>query len=136
MLAAQAAHQAGPVFENEDEIVNNDALSDADKKEKLQKAINMAASNGDVERTRKLLDGKARQYIDVNAVDDDGTPPLIYASCFVSPTIISIRKKEIVLTCLIGPRTCSTGIDRSRRRCQQAGSKSVERSHVGYDEPT
>ncbi|KAM0426977.1 hypothetical protein ACHAPT_007875 [Fusarium lateritium] len=82
MLAAQAAHQSGHGFEDEDEIVNDEKLPDSEKKEKLQKALNMAASNGDVERIRKLLNGKAKQYIDINAEDEDGTPPLIYASCF------------------------------------------------------
>lgn len=84
MLAAQAAHQAAPAFENEDEVVNSETLSETEKKEKLQKALNMAASNGDVDRIRKLLDGKAKQYLDLDAEDEDGTPPLIYASCFVS----------------------------------------------------
>nr|RBQ93824.1 hypothetical protein FVER53263_04618 [Fusarium verticillioides] len=82
MLAAQAAHQAAPAFENEDEVVNSESLSEAEKKEKLQKALNMAASNGDVDRIRKLLNGKAKDYIDLDAEDEDGTPPLIYASCF------------------------------------------------------
>ena len=84
MLAAQAAHQAGPAFEDEDEIASSEKLSDAEKKDKLQKALNMAASNGEVERIRKLLEGKAKDYLDINAEDEDGTPPLIYASCFVS----------------------------------------------------
>jgi hypothetical protein len=83
MLAAQAAHQAAPAFENEDEVVNSENLSEAEKKEKLQKALNMAASNGDVDRIRKLLNGKAKDYLDLDAEDEDGTPPLIYASCFV-----------------------------------------------------
>ncbi|KLP22675.1 putative protein localized to golgi-vacuole transport vesicle [Fusarium fujikuroi] len=82
MLAAQAAHQAAPAFENEDEVVNSESLSEAEKKEKLQKALNMAASNGDVDRIRKLLNGKAKDYLDLDAEDEDGTPPLIYASCF------------------------------------------------------
>ncbi|RSL76488.1 hypothetical protein CEP51_009915 [Fusarium floridanum] len=82
MLAAQAAHQSGSGFEDEDEIVNDEKLPDYEKKEKLQKALNMAASNGDVERIGKLLNGKAKEYIDINAEDEDGTPPLIYASCF------------------------------------------------------
>ncbi|KAI8670996.1 Dilute domain-containing protein [Fusarium keratoplasticum] len=82
MLAAQAAHHSGSGFEDEDEIVNDEKLPDSEKKEKLQKALNMAASNGDVERIGKLLNGKAKEYIDINAEDEDGTPPLIYASCF------------------------------------------------------
>ncbi|KAF4339061.1 DIL and ankyrin domain protein [Fusarium beomiforme] len=82
MLAAQAAHQAAPAFENEDEVVDSETLSEVEKKEKLQKALNMAASNGDVDRIRKLLNGKAKDYLDLDAEDEDGTPPLIYASCF------------------------------------------------------
>jgi ankyrin repeat protein len=84
MLAAQAAHQAGPGFEDEQEIANDEGRSDSEKRDLLQKAMNMAASNGDVEKVRKLLSGDAKAYVDLNATDEDGTPPLIYASCFVS----------------------------------------------------
>lgn len=91
MLAAQAAHSAGPAFEDESEIANDDNLTDSEKTDKLQKALNMAASNGDVERIRRLLGGKARIYIDINAEDEDGTPPLIYASCFVCTNLLVYR---------------------------------------------
>lgn len=83
MLAAQAAHSAGPGFEDEEEVATNDKLSDDEKREKLQKALNMAASNGNTDQIQKILSGTSRQYVDVNAPDEDGTPPLIYASCFV-----------------------------------------------------
>ncbi|ROT39373.1 hypothetical protein SODALDRAFT_323766 [Sodiomyces alkalinus F11] len=83
MLAAQAAHlQVGPVLDDENAILADDKLSEAEKKDLLQKALNMAASNGDVARVRRILGGDARSLIDINAPDDDGTPPLIYASCF------------------------------------------------------
>ncbi|KAH7156985.1 hypothetical protein EDB81DRAFT_840912 [Dactylonectria macrodidyma] len=88
MLAAQAAHQAGPGFDDEDEIANSETLTDSEKKDKLQKALNMAASNGDVERIKRLLGGRAKEYIDVNAEDEDGTPPLIYASCFGHEAVV------------------------------------------------
>lgn len=88
MLAAQAAHQIGPGFEDEDVVANDEKLSDGEKSDKLQKALNMAASNGDVERVRKLLKGKAKDYVDVNAPDEDGTPPLIYASCFGHEAVV------------------------------------------------
>lgn len=85
MLAAQAAaHQAGHGVENEDVIINDEKLSDDEKKDMLQKALNMAASNGDVAKVQGLLSGKSKEYVDVNKPDEDGTPPLIYASCFVS----------------------------------------------------
>lgn len=84
MLAAQAAaHQAGQGVQDENAIAEDAKLSDDEKKDMLQKALNMAASNGDVAKVRSLLEGKSKEYIDVNMTDEDGTPPLIYASCFV-----------------------------------------------------
>jgi hypothetical protein len=84
MLAAQAAHRDGSASEDEDAVASNTKLSDAEKKDILQKALNMAASNGDVERIEKILSGRAKSFVDVNAPDEEGTAPLIYASCFVS----------------------------------------------------
>lgn len=83
MLAAQAAHSAGAVFEDEDAVAADEKMSEDHKREVLQKALIMAASNGNVESVSKILNGPARKYIDVNAPDDEGTPALIYASCFV-----------------------------------------------------
>ena len=39
----------------------------------------------DVERIERILRGKAKAYVDIDAPDEEGTAPLIYASCFVSP---------------------------------------------------
>lgn len=83
MLAAQAAHRDGSVSEDEDAIATDDKLTDDEKRDQLQKALNMAASNGDVERIQRILSGKARGYVDLDAPDEEGTAPLIYASCFV-----------------------------------------------------
>ena len=84
MLAAQAAHRDGSASEDEDAVASNDKLSEVEKKDILQKALNMAASNGDVDRIERILGGKAKSFVDVNAPDEEGTAPLIYASCFVS----------------------------------------------------
>jgi len=84
MLAAQAAHSAGVVFGDEDAVATDEATSDDEKKDVLQRAFIMAASNGNVESVTKILKGKAKGFVDVNAPDDEGTPALIYASCFVS----------------------------------------------------
>ena len=84
MLAAQAAHSVGVGFDDENAIVSDEKLSEEQKKDLLQKALTMAASNGNVQSVKKILGGKAREYVDLNAPDEDGTPPLIYASCFVS----------------------------------------------------
>ncbi|EGR48787.1 uncharacterized protein TRIREDRAFT_78010 [Trichoderma reesei QM6a] len=82
MLAAQAAHRNEAALEDEDAIINNDKMTESEKKDILQRALTMAASNGDTERVKKLLEGEAKPFVDVNLADDDGTPALIYASCF------------------------------------------------------
>ena len=85
MIAAQAAHSAGAVFGDEDAVATDEKTSAEEKKAVLQRAFIMAASNGNVESVTKILNGKAKEFVDVNAPDDEGTPALIYASCFVSP---------------------------------------------------
>jgi hypothetical protein len=93
MLAAQAAHAAAGALEDVEKVASDDKIPDDEKNTVLQKALNMAASNGNVEQVKKLLAGQARQYVDINAPDEDGTPPLIYASCFVRiPTGLPILK--------------------------------------------
>ncbi|KAF2147306.1 uncharacterized protein K452DRAFT_304168 [Aplosporella prunicola CBS 121167] len=67
---------------SEDAIVNDEKLSDDQKRETLQGSLNLAASNGDVEAIERIVSGSAKDYVDVNAPDSEGTPPLIYASCF------------------------------------------------------
>lgn len=84
MLAAQAAHRDGSASEDESAIATNEKLSESDKKTQLQKALNMAASNGDMERIERILGGEARSFVDLDALDEEGSPPIIYASCFVS----------------------------------------------------
>lgn len=84
MLAAQAAHRDGNAAQDEDAVASDDKLSESEKKETLQKHLNMAASNGDVDRIERILSGKAKQFVDIDAPDEEGTAPLIYASCFVS----------------------------------------------------
>lgn len=84
MLAAQAAHrEVDSLTADEETIAADEKLTDSEKRDILQKSLNMAASNGDVERVRKLVQGQAKTYVDVNMPDEEGTVPLIYASCFV-----------------------------------------------------
>lgn len=84
MLAAQAAHrEAEPNVIDEEDIALDDKLSDTEKQDILQRSLNMAASNGDVERVRRLVSGHARKHVDVDKPDEEGAVPLIYASCFV-----------------------------------------------------
>ncbi|EAQ86647.1 hypothetical protein CHGG_07900 [Chaetomium globosum CBS 148.51] len=88
MLAAQAAHAAGAAFEDEDAIATDENRSTEEKRDILQKTFIMAASNGNVDSVNKILSGKARQYIDINTPDDEGTPALIYASCFGHESVV------------------------------------------------
>lgn len=84
MLAAQAAHRDGSAQDgDEDAIAADEKLEEAEKRTTLQRALNMAASNGDVERIQRILGGAARKYVDLDLPDEEGTAPLIYASCFV-----------------------------------------------------
>ena len=103
MLAAQAAHREdGSAVEDEDLVIADKKLSETEKKAMLQKSLHMAASNGDVERVGRLVYGSAKIFVDINTPDEEGTAPLIYASCFVS-------SKNEVLPChhrlimIIGP---------------------------------
>ena len=110
MLAAQAAHRDGSVHDDEDAVALNDKLSQEEKKDILQKALNKAASNGDVERIERILKGKAKDFVDVDAPDEEGTTPLIYASCFVSRQMDNYT--EYLLTTSLGSRTCCDGSPR------------------------
>ncbi|KAJ5550968.1 hypothetical protein N7461_005666 [Penicillium sp. DV-2018c] len=90
MLAAQAAHrEVDSLTADEDTIAADEKLIDDEKRDILQKILNMAASNGDVERVQKLVQGQARTYVDVNMPDEEGTVPLIYASCFGHLDVVS-----------------------------------------------
>ncbi len=90
MRAAQARlNDDELVVANEDAIVANSELSTSEKTHALQSVLAMAASNGDVEKVRRLLTGRAKQYLDVNAPDSEGTPPIIYASCFGHQDVVA-----------------------------------------------
>ncbi|KAL7623938.1 hypothetical protein AAE478_005495 [Parahypoxylon ruwenzoriense] len=88
MLAAQAQHLGGESFDDVDAIATDKKLSDEEKMRMLQKALIMSASNGDIEHVQKILGGKARTFVDINAPDEDGTPALVYASCFGHETVV------------------------------------------------
>jgi hypothetical protein len=90
MVAAQAHHREdGTTVDDEDDIVDDPKTTNEEKKELLQKSLNMAASNGDVARIQRLVNGKAKNFVDVNAPDDEGTVPLIYASCFGHQEVVA-----------------------------------------------
>ncbi|KAK5115571.1 hypothetical protein LTR62_001230 [Meristemomyces frigidus] len=76
----------------EDEIMSDDRLSRDQKAQALQDYLFMAASNGDATRVQRLVRGKSSDLVEINGIDSEGTPPLVYASCF--------GHKEVVLALL------------------------------------
>ncbi|KAG5929084.1 hypothetical protein E4U42_007234 [Claviceps africana] len=91
MLQAQAAaNEAGHGLEDEQTIINDESLSESDKKDRLQKALIMAASNGDAAKVARLLAGTIKDHVDVDVADEDGTPALIYASCFGHENVVKV----------------------------------------------
>lgn len=133
MLQAQAQHHGGQTFEDVEAVAEDDKLSGDEKKTMLQKALNMAASNGDITQVSKILNGKAKAFVDVDAPDEDGTPPLIYASCFVSRAAHPPISMAHADTSFTGTRKRCAGSCECRRGCGQARSKPLECSDVGYD---
>lgn len=91
MLAAQAQQQ-GVGGVDADAIAGDEKLPDDEKKSILQRSLAMAASNGDLDQVNSILSGKAKSIVDLNALDDDGTPPLVYASCFVGTPFLSAQQ--------------------------------------------
>ncbi|KAF2799441.1 hypothetical protein K505DRAFT_321149 [Melanomma pulvis-pyrius CBS 109.77] len=99
-LVQMLAHQARLKNDNagdEAKVVADEKLSHEEKREALQGLFTLAASNGELERVQRLLNSKAKEYIDINDVDTEGTPPLVYASCFghddVAQTLIEAGAK-------------------------------------------
>ena len=86
MLAVQgrtaSVVDAGETLEDDDDVLQDDKLSREDKSQALQNLLFMAASNGDARRVQRLLRGPASELITLDDVDAEGTPPLVYASCF------------------------------------------------------
>ncbi|CAG8434581.1 5359_t:CDS:2 [Diversispora eburnea] len=62
-------------------IINSTTLSEEEKKANINNIFSRAASNGNIEKVNKMLE-TSREYIDIDAQDDEGTTPLIYAACF------------------------------------------------------
>ncbi|KAG0241087.1 hypothetical protein BGX31_001455 [Mortierella sp. GBA43] len=65
------------------------SISDEEKKSTMSKLLTRAASNGDVDRISEILKN-FRDWVDINAHDDDGSTPLIHASCFGQTSAVSM----------------------------------------------
>jgi hypothetical protein len=92
-MLAGSVQKTGDAGELEEEEILNDAqMSDEEKMKSLQDFLFMAASNGDARRVQRLVRGNASNLIRIDDVDAEGTPPLVYASCF--------GHREVVLSLL------------------------------------
>ncbi|KAI8366680.1 uncharacterized protein BYT42DRAFT_618186 [Radiomyces spectabilis] len=70
-------------LDDENSLVERSDLDADTRKSKMTKLFYRAASSGDLPKvTRLLSEDRYRQWIDIDAKDDDGTTPLIYAACF------------------------------------------------------
>ncbi|CAN6617072.1 hypothetical protein TRVA0_006S03818 [Trichomonascus vanleenenianus] len=78
-------------YEEDEDVLEADVISEEDKTGALRTILVTAASNGDVERVTELLHGgsSTRKYLDVNAKDESGSTALIYSSCFGHEAIVS-----------------------------------------------
>ncbi|KAK9762906.1 hypothetical protein K7432_010888 [Basidiobolus ranarum] len=76
-------------LEDEQEIIKNSTLTKAQIIHKLTSILRRAASNGDSLKLSRLLK-VARDYIDIDGPDEDGTTALIYASCFGYVGVVQI----------------------------------------------
>ncbi|KAI8331501.1 hypothetical protein BC941DRAFT_403529 [Chlamydoabsidia padenii] len=66
---------------DEHQVVTDPNLDDGAKKSKLTRLFWRSASAGDTDKVRYLLE-TFNKWIDIDAKDEDGTTPLIYAVCF------------------------------------------------------
>ncbi|KAI9494425.1 hypothetical protein BDB00DRAFT_787255 [Zychaea mexicana] len=72
-----------PDSDDEYTVMERTDLDDATKRTKMNKVFSRAASGGDVAKVTQLLkDERFSPYIDIDAKDEDGATPLIYAACF------------------------------------------------------
>lgn len=90
MLANQARlNNDNSSVMDEDKILEDKKLSDTEKAEAMQAMLNLAASNGDAQKVKRIVEGDGRKFVDLNAPDSEGTPPLIYASCFGHEDVVA-----------------------------------------------
>ncbi|CAO3617501.1 unnamed protein product [Cunninghamella blakesleeana] len=68
---------------DEYQLLENKDIDDTTKKSKMTKLFWRASSAGDLEKVNLFLnDDQLKPFIDMDAKDEDGTTPLIYAACF------------------------------------------------------
>jgi len=77
-------------------VVDDSHLSREEKSMQLQSLFSRAASNGDIRCVRSMLQGSAREFIDVDGEDEEGIPPLIHAACFGHADVVRACNRHIL----------------------------------------
>jgi hypothetical protein len=72
-------------------VVDDVHLSNEEKTSQLQGLFSRAASNGDIRCVKSMLQGSAREHIDLDAEDEDGITPLIHGACFGHGDVVRAR---------------------------------------------
>jgi hypothetical protein len=86
-VGSQLLIQEASIMDPED-VLEDDTRSQEDKAHVLQKMLFTASSNGNLEKVHDLLGGPAKDLIDINAKDENGSTALIYSSCFGKDAIV------------------------------------------------
>jgi len=71
-------------------ILDDSSLPKEHKSEQLQELFSRAASNGDIQCVRSIIQGAAREFVDIDMEDEDGMIPLIHAACFGHVDVVRI----------------------------------------------
>jgi ankyrin repeat protein len=71
-------------------VVDDPKLPRQEKTAQLQSLFSRAASNGDIRCVRSMLQGDVREYVDIDAEDEDGITPLIHAACFGHADVVRV----------------------------------------------
>jgi ankyrin repeat protein len=77
-------------------VLDDSHLSKEERTSQLQSLFSRAASNGDIRCVRSMLKGPAMEYIDIDVEDEDGSTPLIHASCFGHADVVQARTIHIL----------------------------------------
>ncbi|CAO3615836.1 unnamed protein product [Cunninghamella echinulata] len=74
---------------DEYQLLEDKDMDDTLKKSKMTKIFWRISSSGDIDKVNHFLqDEQLKSYIDIDAKDEDGTTPLIYAACFGKTDIV------------------------------------------------
>jgi hypothetical protein len=102
-------------------VVDDSHLSKEGKSAQLQSLFSRAASNGDIRCVRSMLQGSAREFIDINEEDEEGITPLIHAACFGHADVVRACASPIHFPCVCANGQCWMRVLKSTNRTDGNG---------------